>query len=71
MNGFRDLAMDIARDNGLTNASILFQRSVLTLPGFFRPTKQWDMLVLNNGELVATGSPRTELVTLINATKYF
>ena len=53
MNGFRDLAMDIARDNGLTNASILFQRSVLTLPGFFRPTKQWDMLVLNNRELVA------------------
>ncbi len=53
MNGFRDLALDIARDNGLTNASILFQRNVLTLPGFFRPTKQWDMLVLNNGELVA------------------
>jgi hypothetical protein len=53
MNGFRDLAMDIARDNGLTNASILFQRNVLTLPGFFRPTKQWDMLVLNNGGLVA------------------
>ena len=53
MNGFRDLAMDIARDNGLTNASILFQTNVLTLPGFFRPTKQWDMLVLNNGELIA------------------
>ena len=53
MDGFRDLALDIARDNGLTNASILFQRNVLTLPGFFRPTKQWDMLVLNNKELVA------------------
>ena len=53
MNGFRDLAIDIARDNGLTDANILFHRNVLTIPGFFRPTKQWDMLVLNNGQLVA------------------
>ena len=76
MNGFRDLAMDIARDNGLTNASILFQRSVLTLPGFFRPTKQWDMLVLNNRELVAAlefksqvGRPHSETISTIGPRK--
>jgi hypothetical protein len=29
------------------------QRSVLALPGFFRPTKLWDLLVIQNGELIA------------------
>lgn len=53
MDGFLTLAVDIVRDNGLHNADILFKRRVLTLPGFFRPTKQWDMLVLNKGKLVA------------------
>ena len=53
MNGFLTLAVDIVRGNGLHNADILFERRLLTLPGFFRPTKQWDMLVLNEGELVA------------------
>ena len=53
MNGFLALAVDIVRGNGLHNADILFERRLLTLPGFFRPTKQWDMLVLNEGELVA------------------
>ena len=26
---------------------------MLTLPGFFRPTKLWDMLVMYQGQLVA------------------
>jgi hypothetical protein len=29
------------------------QRAVLTLPGFFRPTKLWDMLVIHEGKLIA------------------
>ncbi|HWE63435.1 MAG TPA: PaeR7I family type II restriction endonuclease, partial [Chloroflexota bacterium] len=29
------------------------RRSLLTLPGFFRPTKVWDLLVLHRGQLVA------------------
>jgi hypothetical protein len=28
-------------------------RRVLCLPGFFRPTKLWDLLVINHGRLVA------------------
>ena len=53
MDGFVDLAARVVRANGLTNASICVERRVLTLPGFFRPTKLWDMLVVNSGRLVA------------------
>jgi hypothetical protein len=37
----------------LPNAQIHRQRAVLTLPGFFRPTKLWDLLVIHQGRLVA------------------
>src|SRR6185295_14249281 len=53
MDGFTALVIDLVKANGLANASIHQQRALLTLPGFFRPTKLWDLLVLNEGRLVA------------------
>jgi hypothetical protein len=53
MDGFALLVRDIVRRNGLVEAEIHTQRSMLTLPGFYRPTKQWDMLVLNKTRLIA------------------
>ena len=53
MDGFVALVGDVVRANGLLDASIMLERRVLTLPGFFRPTKLWDMLVVECGELVA------------------
>ncbi|HRD68067.1 MAG TPA: PaeR7I family type II restriction endonuclease [Candidatus Competibacter sp.] len=53
MDGFVALVSDVVRANGLAHASIMLDRSVLALPGFFRPAKLWDMLVMQNGQLVA------------------
>ena len=53
MNGFVDLFRDVVIANGLTTECICLKRAVLTLPGFFRPTKLWDMLVLHRGQLIA------------------
>lgn len=53
MDGFVALALDIVRANGLADADIHQQRVVLTLPGYFRPAKLWDLLVLYKGELIA------------------
>ena len=53
MNGFLALAKDVVRLNGLDRAEICLQRRALTLPRYFRPTKLWDMLVINNDRLVA------------------
>lgn len=52
MDGFIVLIMDIVRANGLENADIHRKRRVVTLPGYFRPTKQWDLLVINEGRLI-------------------
>lgn len=53
MDGFLALVVDIVHANGLEHADIHLARRVLTLPGYFRPTKLWDMLVINKGRLVA------------------
>ena len=53
MDGFISLVIDIVKANGLTHATIHQKRSLLTLPGYFRPTKLWDLLVMDRGELIA------------------
>ena len=53
MDGFVSLVTDIVRANGLAHADIHLERAVLTLPGYFRPTKLWDLLVIHQCELIA------------------
>lgn len=53
MDGFVDLVTELVKANGLPNAQIHHQRAMLTLPGYFRPTKLWDLLVIHQGRLVA------------------
>jgi len=53
MNGFIDLVVDVIHANGLPDAEIKLKRRLLTLPGFFRPTKVWDLLVIHQGKLIA------------------
>ncbi|SFU39380.1 PaeR7I family type II restriction endonuclease [Nitrosospira multiformis] len=53
MDGFAALIIDIVKGNGLAHAQIHQERRVITLPGFFRPTKLWDLLVINRGQLIA------------------
>ncbi len=54
MDGFVSILMDLIKLNGLKDAEIIREgRIPLTLPGFFRPTKMWDMIVLRKERLVA------------------
>ncbi|MBA3038805.1 MAG: restriction endonuclease [Rhizobiaceae bacterium] len=53
MDGFTAMLIDLVHANGLGHVDIHQRRAVLTLPGFFRPTKLWDILVINRGRLIA------------------
>jgi len=52
LDGFAAMARDVVIDNGLDDRFIV-TTGRLSLPGFFRPTQRWDMLVLRGGLLVA------------------
>ncbi len=53
MDGFVALIIDIVKANGLALADIHRVRRLVTLPGYFRPTKLWDLVVIHKGRLVA------------------
>lgn len=53
MDGFVALIIDLVKANGLDEATIHRDRALVTLPGYFRPTKLWDLLVINEGRLIA------------------
>lgn len=52
MNGFCSLVHWALEQNGMPDASIYVRRH-LDLPGFYRATKKWDLLVVHDGGLVA------------------
>jgi len=53
MDGFVAMMVELIKANGLRDDDIMLNRRVLTLPGFFRPTKLWDLLVVRDGRLIA------------------
>lgn len=53
MEGFLALLIGVVKANGLPDADFHRDRAMLTLPGFFRPTKLWDLLVMREGRLIA------------------
>lgn len=52
MDGFCRLVESVAAANGMPKASI-YTSAKLEIPGYFRATKKWDMLVVDRGRLVA------------------
>ena len=53
MDGFVSLVRDVLIDSGISQPSVFCERHV-ELPGFFRPEKCWDLLVVVEGSLVAS-----------------
>lgn len=54
LDGFVAMIRDIIIDNGIAKTDVhTAGRHELTLPGFYRPTKNWDLLVVSRGQLVA------------------
>jgi hypothetical protein len=51
MDGFINLITEIIVSAGIDKKHIFFQKS-LELPGYFRPTKEWDLLVVKNNQLI-------------------
>ena len=52
MNGFIDLVREFLCENGLPKANVYCEKCV-ELPGWYRPEKKWDLLVVSDGKLIA------------------
>ena len=53
LDGFVDLVAKLLAEAGVPKSAIYRTgRAEVTIPGFFRPTKQWDLLVVHGGGLL-------------------
>jgi Restriction endonuclease XhoI len=52
MDGFANLICDLVRESGMS-AECIFKGSKTDLPGFFRPAKDWDLIVVADQRLLA------------------
>jgi hypothetical protein len=53
LDGFITLIRDLLVESGLDRAQVFLGRRDTVLPGFYRPTKAWDLAAVANGILVA------------------
>jgi len=60
MNGFIELFTDLITSAGIP-AKCIFNNKSLELPGFFRPTKEWDLLVVKDGQLIAAIEAKSQV----------
>jgi hypothetical protein len=52
MNGFVNLVRDLLCESGLPQAHVYCEKYI-ELPGWYRPEKKWDLLVVSDGKLLA------------------
>jgi len=60
MDGFIQLFTDLITDSGLS-PEFINRKKALELPGFFRPTKEWDLLVIKEGTLIAVIEAKSQV----------
>lgn len=53
MNGFLQTLSDLMVSAGLKSSDIYIGRRLTELPGFFRPTKGWDLVIVRQERLLA------------------
>lgn len=52
MNGFVNLVRDLLCEGGLPGANIYCDRC-MEIPGWYRPEKKWDLLIVSDGKFLA------------------
>jgi hypothetical protein len=60
MNGFVQLITSLVIEAGIDRSSIHYNES-LELPGYFRPTKRWDLVVVVDGRLIAALEAKSQV----------
>jgi len=60
MDGFIDLFSEVIVRGGIPG-QFIFRKKAVELPGFFRPTKEWDLLVVREQTLIAAIEAKSQV----------
>ncbi|MFO7973533.1 MAG: PaeR7I family type II restriction endonuclease [Candidatus Hydrogenedentota bacterium] len=61
MDGFIGAFRELAHMAGLPDDAVFTKRRFLELPGYFRPTKEWDLLIVYEGVLLAAIEAKSQV----------
>jgi len=59
MDGFIDLFCQVIVEAGI-GEQFVFRHKAIELPGYFRPTKKWDLLVVKDGLLIVAVEAKSQ-----------
>jgi hypothetical protein len=60
MDGFIELFSQVLVEAGM-DEQFVFRKKALQLPGYFRPTKEWDLLIVKDGLLIAAVEVKSQV----------
>ena len=60
MDGFIDIFTELVRQAGIPE-NCIFRKKSVELPGFFRPTKEWDLLVVRERTLIGAIEAKSQV----------
>lgn len=60
MDGFINMFSQVIIEAGI-DEQFVFQKKPLDLPGYFRPTKKWDLLVIKDGLLIVAIEAKSQV----------
>lgn len=60
MDGFIELFTEVIAQAGIP-LRYIFRKKAVELPGFFRPTKEWDLLVIRDQKLIAAIEAKSQV----------
>jgi len=60
MDGFINLFTELITDSGIPERYV-FRKKAVELPGFFRPTKEWDLLVVREDMLLVAVEAKSQV----------
>ncbi|MFQ5569971.1 MAG: PaeR7I family type II restriction endonuclease [Rhodothermales bacterium] len=66
LDGIVDLLETIAKQNGPDDLEVHRQRAYVSLPGFYRATKEWDLVITHQGQLIAAVEIKSQVGSVGN-----
>jgi hypothetical protein len=60
MDGFIDLFTELITQSGI-HTRYVFRKKAVELPGFFRPTKEWDLLIVRDRTLIGALEAKSQV----------
>jgi hypothetical protein len=66
LDGFAILIYELLIESGLPGGNVFTRKRDVVLPGYFRPSKEWDLIVIYDNQLIASVEFKSQVGSFAN-----